>query len=283
MTMEAFVELIKNSGVADKSSKGLRQDIYSFITRIGEFLLMGTLDLCIDKQLMSQALRLSREPLIQEVLAQEITKTLGVCENRVRLLSNIETILSHDYYPSPEDILSTRKPTKGYHEFLIESDRFLITLVDVGGERSERKKWLSCFESVNAVLFVASMAEYDLCLPEDPKTNQLIDSLKLFESICNLKWFTHTALLLFLNKKDIFLRKIQTIPLTVCFSDYDGPPRSYENASDYIWQQYEKQCKLERCIYRHFTCAKDRRNISVVFSSVTDYIQRSSVKDLGLT
>ena len=111
--MEAFVELIKNSGVADKSSKALRQDIYSFITRIGEFLLMGTLDLCIDKQLMSQALRLSREPLIQEVLAQEITKTLGVCENRVRLLSNIETILSHDYYPSPEDILSTRKPTKG--------------------------------------------------------------------------------------------------------------------------------------------------------------------------
>ena len=73
---------------------------------------------------------------------------------------------SNDYYPSPDDILLIRKPTKGYNEFLIESDKFFITLVDVGGERSERKKWLSCFESVQAVLFLASMAEYDLYLAE---------------------------------------------------------------------------------------------------------------------
>ena len=158
-----------------------------------------------------------------------------------------------------------------------------ITIVDVGGEKSERKKWLSCFESVQAVLFVASMAEYDLQMADDPETNQLTDTLRLFESICNLKWFTHTALMLFLNKKDIFARKIKSIPLEKCFPEYDGPPRSYENASVFIWQLFERQCKLERVIYRHFTCARNRNNIQRVFDVVKDDIKRLSLCHLGLS
>ncbi len=157
-----------------------------------------------------------------------------------------------------------------------------ITLVDVGGERSERKKWLSCFESVHAVLFVASLAEYDLYMEDEPETIQLIDSLRLYESICNLKWFSHTALILFLNKKDVFTRKIKTIGLEVCFPEYDGLPRSYENATIYIWQQFEKQCKLDRVIYRHFTCARDRENITKVFKSVKDDVMRLCLNHLGL-
>ena len=50
------------------------------------------------------------------------------------------------------------------------------------------------------------------------------ESMKLFDSICNNKWFTETSIILFLNKKDLFEKKIYKSPLTICFPDYTGLP-----------------------------------------------------------
>jgi len=43
-------------------------------------------------------------------------------------------------------------------------------LVDVGGQRSERRKWIQCFDDVRAVLFVAALSGYDMTLFEDGTT-----------------------------------------------------------------------------------------------------------------
>lgn len=40
-------------------------------------------------------------------------------------------------------------------------------MFDVGGQRSERKKWIHCFEGVTAIIFIVAMSEYDLTLAED--------------------------------------------------------------------------------------------------------------------
>ena len=40
-------------------------------------------------------------------------------------------------------------------------------VVDVGGQRSERKKWIHCFEDVTAILFFVALSEYDMTLRED--------------------------------------------------------------------------------------------------------------------
>jgi len=40
-------------------------------------------------------------------------------------------------------------------------------MFDVGGQRSERKKWIHCFEGVTAIIFIVAMSEYDLMLAED--------------------------------------------------------------------------------------------------------------------
>ena len=43
----------------------------------------------------------------------------------------------------------------------------IIRLFDIGGQRSERKKWIHCFEGVTAIIFLVALSEYDLFLAED--------------------------------------------------------------------------------------------------------------------
>ena len=45
-----------------------------------------------------------------------------------------------------------------------------VRMFDVGGQRSERKKWIHCFEGVTAIIFIVAMSEYDLMLAEDQDT-----------------------------------------------------------------------------------------------------------------
>jgi guanine nucleotide-binding protein G(i) subunit alpha len=59
-------------------------------------------------------------------------------------------------------------------------------------------------------------------LAEDEEMNRMIESMKLFDSICNNKWFVETSIILFLNKKDLFEEKITKSSLTICFPEYPG-------------------------------------------------------------
>jgi hypothetical protein len=59
----------------------------------------------------------------------------------------------------------------GIAETFFDMDGIRVNLIDVGGQRSERKKWLHCFESVDAVLFVAAISEYDQVSVIDNNSN----------------------------------------------------------------------------------------------------------------
>eukprot|EP00062_Callorhinchus_milii_P018927 gi/632972890/ref/XP_007902881.1/ PREDICTED: guanine nucleotide-binding protein G(o) subunit alpha-like [Callorhinchus milii] len=108
------------------------------------------------------------------------------------------------------------------------------------------------------------------------------ESLKLFDSICNNKWFTDTSIILFLNKKDIFEEKIKKSPLTICFPEYTGP-NLFAEAVSCIQSQYEKKNKsLIKLIYTHTTCATDTNNIQFVFDAAIDVIIANNLRGLGL-
>lgn len=82
--------------------------------------------------------------------------------------------------------------------------------------------YLDCFQDVTAVLFFVALSEYDTTLYEDDETNRMHESLKLFDEICNSKWFSAVPIILFLNKSDIFEEKIKKTNITVAFPDYTG-------------------------------------------------------------
>ena len=58
-------------------------------------------------------------------------------------------------------------------------------MVDVGGQRNERKKWIHCFEDVTAVVFLAALSAYDQVLMEKDNVNRLNEAIALFEHIVN--------------------------------------------------------------------------------------------------
>ena len=57
---------------------------------------------------------------------------------------------------------------------------------------------------------------------EDETTNRMHESLRLFDSICNNKWFVNTSIILFLNKKDLFAEKLRFSSIKTCFPEYTG-------------------------------------------------------------
>jgi len=194
---------------------------------------------------------------------------------------NIDRMTSPVYIPIDQDILHTRVMTRGVHETNFEVGKIKFRMVDVGGQRSERKKWLSCFDDVTAVVFCVALSEYDLVLYEDNSTNRMLESLRVFSDVCN-SWFVNTPIILFLNKSDLFREKIKTVDLGETFPEYKGG-KDFDKASCYIKERFLQINKNEnKSIYSHITCATDTNNIRVVFEAVKDIIFTQCIMKAGL-
>lgn len=81
--------------------------------------------------------------------------------------ANIDRLFRKDYLPTDQDVLRSRLRTTGITETLFELGQLNYHMFDVGGQRSERKKWVHCFEGVHCLMFVAALSGYDQCLVED--------------------------------------------------------------------------------------------------------------------
>lgn len=59
-------------------------------------------------------------------------------------------------------------------------------MVDVGGQRSERRKWIHCFENVTSIIFLVALSEYDQILFESENevraTMEITKDIKLYVS-----------------------------------------------------------------------------------------------------
>ncbi|CAL4143337.1 unnamed protein product [Meganyctiphanes norvegica] len=240
----------------------------------------------------------SEDCLITEELA-EIMKRLWTCDDvkhcfsRSReyqlndsasyYLNALDRLSRSDYIPTQDDVLRTRVKTTGIVETNFAFKNLNFKMFDVGGQRSERRKWIHCFEGVTALIFVVALSGYDLMLAEDANMNRMEEAMILFDANCNNRWFIDTSIVLFLNKKDLFEEKITKSPLTICFKEYKGK-NNYEEASEYIRKSFEglNKNKGKKEIYTHFTCATDTHNIKFVFDAVTVVIMKNNLADCGM-
>jgi GTPase SAR1 family protein len=216
-----------------------------------------------------------QDPGIQQVY-QKRDKHYQLNDSAAYFFDNIPRFLKDDYQPSLDDVLRARIRTTGIEEAVFNFDDLSFRMVDVGGQRSERRKWIHCFDCVTAVIFCVATSEYDQTLREDDSKNRMKESLELFYELCNSPWFRNTAFILFLNKIDLFKEKIQRVDLNVVFPKYTGG-LNYEKATTFIKERFLGLNESPHVIYPHFTCAINTENIEFVFKAVRETILRDLI------
>jgi hypothetical protein len=155
-------------------------------------------------------------------------------------------------------------------------------VIVAGGQRGERKKWIHAFDNVRAILFIASLSEYDQVLLEDRTRNRLVESVTLFEGIIALPWFKSTSIILFLNKNDIFEQKIAHNDLGAYFNDYNAGC-NYEAALEYIQNLFvSRNTNTNKTVLVHVTDATDTKLIHRVWKSVRHIIISQNLSKAGL-
>lgn len=197
-------------------------------------------------------------------------------------MSRLDIISKTNYIPTVQDILHVRVPTTGIVEHKFHVNNIDFQMIDVGGQRSERRKWLHFFDNVTSVIFLASLSEYDQKLSEDQTTNRLKESLELYRGIVGNPWFEQASIILFLNKKDLLEEKIKYSHLEHYFPSFTGPKRNVIAAQKYILSLFA-EVNAEHFInfYSHFTCATDTKNSQVVFESVKDTILKKNLSSFN--
>ncbi|XP_028273368.1 guanine nucleotide-binding protein subunit alpha-14-like [Parambassis ranga] len=198
-------------------------------------------------------------------------------------LTDMDRIAASNYVPTLQDILRVRVPTTGIIEYPFDLSKVIFRMVDVGGQRSERRKWIHCFENVTSIIFLAALSEYDQVLYESKNDNRLNESLALFKTILSYPWFQESSTILFLNKTDLLQEKITQSHLATYFPEYTGPQRDAESAKKFILKMYvDRHTGRHKPLYNHYTCATDTENIRVVFKAVKDTLFRDNLEKFNL-
>ncbi|KAJ8660647.1 hypothetical protein O0I10_003695 [Lichtheimia ornata] len=221
-----------------------------------------------------------KDPQLQHVY--ERNREYQLNDSAKYYFDSIDRIGHPSYVPTDQDVLRSRVKTTGITETTFTIGELTYRMFDVGGQRSERKKWIHCFENVTAIIFLVAISEYDQVLIEDRAVNRMEEALTLFDSICNSRWFVKTSIILFLNKIDIFKYKLRRHPLNVTFPDYKGP-NTYDATCSYILKRFIALNQSDnKQIYTHFTCATDTKQMKFVMTAVNDIIVQSNLRDVGL-
>jgi len=192
-------------------------------------------------------------------------------------LENLTRFCSPEFEPNEDDVVMARIRTTGIvvtnlkqklvRESKHEPEYLDFEVVDVGGQRNERKKWMHCFDDVRAVLFIVNLAGYDQVLFEDNSKNRMVEELELFQKVTHNKIFETTPIFLFLNKKDLFEVMIQKVDMKTRFPDYDGG-KNLRAALDFVQRKFEEKLPAGKKITIEFVSARVKADIRAAFNTV---------------
>jgi guanine nucleotide-binding protein G(i) subunit alpha len=188
-----------------------------------------------------------------------------------------ERIAAPDYIPLEADIFKARTKTGGIKETRFMMGQLSIHLFDLEGQSSQRNKWIHQFENVSAIIFVVNLAEYDQLLLEDTSQSRLMDSLVIFDSVVNSRWFMGTSVILLFNNIGAFQGKLARSPLSKFFPDYSGG-NDVSRAAKYILWRFNQVNRAQSDLYPHFVDVEDKENVRVILSAIKETILQNALR-----
>ena len=221
-----------------------------------------------------------QDPVIPQIMDKHSSE-FYLMDSASYFFTEVHRLAGQEYIPSETDVLRARIKSTGIVETRFTMGPLSIHMFDVGGQRSERKKWIHCFESVTSIIFCTALSEYDQVLLEEKNQNRMNESLVLFESVINSRWFLRTSIILFLNKIDVFRNKLPKVPLGKYFPEYMGGG-DINKAAKYILWRFMQANRARLSVYPHLTQATDTTNIRLVFAAVKETILQNALKDSGI-
>ncbi|KAL0545466.1 hypothetical protein IC582_015350 [Cucumis melo] len=239
-----------------------------------------------------------KDAAIQETYARG--NELQVPDCTQYFMENLQRLSDANYIPTKEDVLYARVRTTGVVEIQFspvgenKKSGEVYRLFDVGGQRNERRKWIHLFEGVTAVIFCAAISEYDQTLFEDEQKNRMMETKELFEWVLKQECFEKTSFMLFLNKFDIFEKKVLKVPLSVCewFNDYQPVStgkQEIEHAYEFVKKKFEELYfkstapdRVDRVFKVYRTTALDQKLVKKTFKLVDETLRRRNLFEAGL-
>jgi len=130
-------------------------------------------------------------------------------------------------------------------------------------------------EGTSAVIFFAGLDEFNMISAEDKAKTKMQISIDVFKEVISADSTEKSCMLLFLNKIDLFEKKIADrghfAAFKKNFPEYNGgafPEKAYEH----IQQQFEKVVPKDRTLVTHCVCAIDTSTMSALFNAVKENI-----------
>ncbi|XP_059081520.1 G protein alpha i subunit-like [Tigriopus californicus] len=208
------------------------------------------------------------------------TSDFQVVENARYFMESAKRICCLHYVPTKQDILQSRRQTMAIVEMAFCVKDWVFRMIDVGGQRSQRMKWISLFDNMDCILFFVALSGYNLLLEEDGQTNRMKEALRVFFYLTSSPFLHNVQMMLFLNKTDLFREKLKRYPLNICFQDYSGP-NEFGPAIEYVASRFKAHCVKEE-LYTHYTCSTDTMHIQFVFRAVSDILLKQMIEHIGL-
>ncbi|ORY03003.1 G protein alpha subunit [Basidiobolus meristosporus CBS 931.73] len=267
------------AGMTKLSLEPVEPQNKEFAVKLQDFKAEGAFMMKLTPELVEGIESLWKDPVIASLMDRQ--NEFYLMDSAPYFFSHIRRIGAPEYIPNEADVLRARTKTTGIIETRFNMGQLNIHMFDVGGQRSERKKWIHCFEAVTSIIFCVALSEYDQVLLEESGQNRMTESLILFESVVNSRWFLRTSIILFLNKIDLFREKLPRVPLEKYFPEYTGGA-DINKAAKYILWKFTQTNRAKLNIYPHLTQATDTSKIRLVFAAVKETILQNALKDSGI-